>query len=55
MFQAITGAKRMLICIDALDECVPEHRMVVLESLRQILQESFECSLIHDWKASGAE
>ena len=40
MFQAITAAKRMFICIDALDECVPEHRMVILESLRQILQGS---------------
>ena len=40
MFQAITNTKRMFICVDALDECVPEHRMVVLESLRQILQES---------------
>ena len=40
MFQAIAGTKRMFICIDALDECVPEHRMVVLESLRQILQGS---------------
>ena len=40
MFQAITATKRMFICIDALDECVPEHRMVVLESLRQIVQES---------------
>ena len=40
MFQAITDAKRTFICVDALDECVPEHRMVVLESLRQILQAS---------------
>ena len=40
MFQTITATKRMLICVDALDECVPEHRMVVLESLRQILQGS---------------
>jgi len=40
MFQAITATKRMFICVDALDECVPEHRMVVLESLRQILQGS---------------
>ena len=40
MLQAITGTKRILICIDALDECVPEHRTVVLESLRQILQGS---------------
>ena len=40
MFQAITATKRIFICIDALDECVPEHRMIVLESLRQILQGS---------------
>ena len=40
MFQAIAAMKRMFICVDALDECVPEHRMVVLKSLRQILQES---------------
>ena len=40
MFQAITTTKRTFICIDALDECVPEHRMVVLESLGQILQGS---------------
>ena len=40
MFQAITVTKRMFICVDALDECVPEHRMVVLESLRQIMQGS---------------
>jgi len=40
MFQAITSKRRTFICVDALDECVPEHRMVVLESLRQILQES---------------
>jgi len=38
MFQAVTATKRMFICVDALDECVPEHRVVVLESLRQILQ-----------------
>jgi len=40
MFQAIITTKRIFICVDALDECVPEHRMVVPESLRQILQES---------------
>jgi len=40
MFQAIAATKRMIICIDALDECVPEHRMVILESLRQILRGS---------------
>jgi len=40
MFQAIAATKRMFICVDALGECVPEHRMVILESLRQILQGS---------------
>ena len=40
MFQAIVATKRAFICVDALDECVPKHRMVVLESLRQILQGS---------------
>jgi len=40
MFQAITATKRTFICVDALDECEPEHRMIILESLRQILQGS---------------
>ena len=40
MFQALTDTRRTFICIDALDECVPENRMVVLESLGQILQGS---------------
>ena len=40
MFQAITAAKRTFICVDALDECVPEYRMVVLEALGQILETS---------------
>jgi len=40
MFQAITTTRRTFICVDALDECVPEHRAVILESLRQILRES---------------
>ena len=40
MFQTIAGTKRTFICIDALDECMPDHRMVVLESLGQILQGS---------------
>ena len=40
MFQAIASTKRMFMCIDAFDECVLEHRMVILESLRQILQGS---------------
>jgi len=40
MFQIITATKRTFICVDALDECVPEHRMVILESLRQLVQEA---------------
>ena len=37
-WRAMAGTRRTFICVDALDECVPEHRMVVLESLGQILQ-----------------
>ena len=40
MLQTITATKRTFICVDALDECVPEHRRVVLESLGQMLQGS---------------
>jgi len=40
MFQAIAATRPTFICVDALDECVPENRMVVLESLGQILQGS---------------
>ena len=40
MFQSITATKRTFICVDALDECVPENLTVVLESLAQILQGS---------------
>jgi len=42
MFQTITATKRTFICVDALDECVPEHRMVILESLGQIVRESLD-------------
>jgi len=40
MFETITAIKRTFICVDAIDECVPEHLVVVLESLGQILQGS---------------
>ena len=40
MFQAITATRRTFICVDALDECVPEYRMVVLKVLGQIVQGS---------------
>ena len=42
MFHTITATKRTFICIDALDECLPEHRMVILESLGQIVQGSLD-------------
>ena len=38
MLQEITATRRLFIFVDALDECVPENRIVVLESLGQILQ-----------------
>jgi len=40
MFQSITATKRTFLCVDALDECVPAHLTVALESLAQILQGS---------------
>jgi len=40
MFRTIAATRRTFICVDALDECVPEYRMVVLESLGQILRGS---------------
>ena len=40
MFQTIAATRRTFICVDALDECVPEPRMVVLESLGKILRAS---------------
>ena len=40
MFQAITAMRRTFMCVDALDECLPEHRMVILESVGQILRGS---------------
>ena len=46
MFQKIAATRRTFICVDALDECVPEHRMVILESLGQMLQESPNTRLI---------
>jgi len=40
MFQTIAATRHTFICVDALDECVPEHRMVILESLGQMLKGS---------------
>ena len=40
MFQTITTTVPTFVCIDAIDECAPEHRVVVLDSLAQILRGS---------------
>jgi len=40
MLQTTSSKKRTFICIDALDECVPEHQARLLNSLNQILQKS---------------
>ena len=40
MFQAVAARRRIFICVDAVDECVPKYRMVALESLGKILQGS---------------
>ena len=40
MLQTTSSTKRTFICIDALDECVPEHLIKLLNSLNKILQES---------------
>ena len=40
MLQTTSSKKPTFICIDALDECVAEHRIKLLNSLDQILQKS---------------
>jgi len=40
MLQTTTSKKRTIICIDALDECMPGYRVKALDSLNQILQKS---------------
>ena len=40
MCTAVTSLQRTFICVDALDECVPRHRLEVLCSLGQILRGS---------------
>ena len=42
MFHTITTTKRTFICVDTLDECVPQYRMVIPESPSQILQGSLD-------------
>ena len=40
MLQTTSSKERTFLCIDALDECVPEHRAKLIDSLGQILQKS---------------
>jgi len=40
MLQTISSKERTFICIDSLDECVPESRVKLLNSLGKILQKS---------------
>jgi len=40
MLQTASSKKRTFICIDALDECLPEHRVKLLNSLNKVLQKS---------------
>lgn len=40
MLQTILSSRHTFICIDALDECVPEYRTKLLGSLRDIIQRS---------------
>jgi len=37
MVADISSLQRTFICVDALDECVPKHRVEVLDALRKIL------------------
>jgi len=55
MLQTVTATKRMFICVDALDECVPEHRMTILESLRRILQGAPNARIFLTGRPTGAE
>ena len=40
MFQTIAATRHTFVCVDALDECVPEHQTMVLQSLGQMLRGS---------------
>ena len=40
MLQNVTSSLRTFICVDALDECAPTHRVKLLNSLHQILETS---------------
>ena len=40
MLQTVTSSLRTFVCINALDECAAVHRVKLLDSLKQILEES---------------
>ena len=40
MLQIVTSLQPTFICVDALDECMEDHRNEILDSLRQILEKS---------------
>jgi len=40
MLQDISSSRPTFICIDAVDECMPEYRMELLDSLKQVLRKS---------------
>ena len=40
MLQTTSSKERTFICIDALDECVPEHQAKILDSLNRVLEKS---------------
>jgi len=40
MFPVVSSLQRTFICVDALDECIPEHQLEVLGALGQIFQRS---------------
>ena len=40
LLQTTSSERLTFICIDAMDECAPEHRVKILDSLDQVLQKS---------------
>ena len=40
MFTTVSALQRTFVCVDALDECIPEHQLEVLNALEQILERS---------------
>ena len=60
IFPAVSSLRRTFICVDALDECIPEHQVEVLGALGQILQRSpntqiFMTGRPHIWGAVERE